>query len=72
MQHFLLHCIDFVQQRETMISQIERAYQLHNVPPAHRSLDVKTLLGGVAHRAEVKAAIQYAVLGFIATTKETI
>ena len=42
-EHFLLHCMDFAQQRESMISRIEIAYHHHNVPPGQRTLDVKTL-----------------------------
>ena len=71
-EHYLLHCMDFAQQREEMLSQIESAYHLHSVPPVHRCLDVKTLLGGSSHKAEVRAAIQSTVLGFLVTTKETI
>ncbi len=71
-QHYLLHCMDFAQQRETMIGKIEHAYHLHNIPPALRTLDIKTLLGGAAHKVEVSTAIQQAVLGFLLSTKESI
>ncbi len=71
-RHCLLHCMDFAQQRESMISRIEIAYHHYNVPPGQRTLDVKTLLGGSSHREEVRSAIQRAVLGFLVDPKETI
>ncbi len=44
-EHYLLHCALYTNQRDKLIASIERKYQAENVQYHLRSFDVTTLLG---------------------------
>ena len=64
-QHILMDCPIFTEQRDTMINEVESLYVRNQTPVAERTLDKVTLIAPTHTNRHTKQAVQKAFVNFL-------